>query len=80
MLYHQHEHIFKKHKVNSQMLQRLQPRDSHRSSHVDRHFDRERAEISDMQEQNWLCNWWKVEKKGFLRIAAAGRDFLVING
>mgnify|MGYP002718724600 CR=1 FL=1 len=68
----------KKQKVGSRMLQRLQPQDSPRFSDIDRYFDSARAEVSDMEDQNWLCDWWKVHKKEYPRMAAAARDYLAI--
>ncbi|KAJ6168129.1 hypothetical protein N7497_000972 [Penicillium chrysogenum] len=66
---------WKKQKVGSRMLQRLQPQDSPRFSDIDRYFDSARAEVSDMEDQNWLCDWWKVHKKEYPRMAAAARDY-----
>lgn len=35
-------------------------------------------EVSDMEDQNGLCDWWKVHKKEYPRMAAAARDYLAI--
>ncbi|KAI1828929.1 hypothetical protein CBS147337_10262 [Penicillium roqueforti] len=72
------EPSYKKQKVGSRMLQRLQSQDSPRFSDIDRYFDSARAEVSDMEDQNWLCDWWKVHKKEYPRMAAAARDYLAI--
>lgn len=29
-----------------------------------------------MEDQNWLCEWWKVHKKEYPRMAAAARNYL----
>ena len=68
----------KKQKVGSRMLQRLQPQDSPRFSDIDRYFVSARTEVSDMKDQNWLCEWWKVHKKEYPRMAAAARDYIAI--
>ncbi|KAJ5642741.1 hypothetical protein N7490_006741 [Penicillium lividum] len=60
-----------------------QPEPSHKKqkpsvSDIDRYLDSARAEVSDMEDQNWLCDWWKVHKKEYPRMAAAARDYLAI--
>jgi hypothetical protein len=66
----------KKQKLGSRMLQRLQPQDKPRFSDIDRYFDSARVDASDMDDQNWLCDWWRVHKKEYPRMAAAARDYL----
>lgn len=66
----------KKQIVGSRMLQRLRPQDNPQFSELDRYFDSARAEVSDLEYQNWLCGWWKVHKIEYLRMAAAVRYYL----
>jgi hypothetical protein len=68
----------KRQKVGSRMLQRLQPRDKPPVSDIDRYFDGARVDASDMEDPNWLCDWWRVHRKDFPRMAAAARDYLAI--
>jgi hypothetical protein len=49
-----------------------------RSSDIDRYFDSARVDASDMEDQNWLCDWRSVHKKKYPRMAAAARDCLAI--
>lgn len=68
----------KKQKVGSRMLRRLQPQDEPRLSDIDRYFDSARIDASDMEDQNWLCDWWRAHRKEYPRMAAAARDYLAI--
>jgi hypothetical protein len=64
--------------VEIRMLQRLQPRSQPLLSDIDRYFDSPRLEITDTKGPNWLCNWWRVHKDEYPRMAAAARDYLAI--
>ncbi|KAJ5082681.1 hypothetical protein N7532_011724 [Penicillium argentinense] len=68
----------KKQKVGSRMLRRLQPHDKPQVSDIDRYFDSARVDASDMEDPNWLCDWWRVHKHDYPRMAAAARDYLAI--
>lgn len=68
----------KKQKVGSRMLRRIQPQDKPRFSDIDRYFVSARVDASDREDQDWLCDWWRVHKKEYPRMAAAARDYLAI--
>jgi hypothetical protein len=68
----------KKPKVGSRMLRKLQPRDQPQVSDIDKYFESPRVDANDMEDPSWLCNWWKVHRKDYPRMAAAARDYLAI--
>ncbi|OQD74710.1 hypothetical protein PENANT_c169G07139 [Penicillium antarcticum] len=45
---------------------------------IDKYFDSPPINIADTTGQNWLCNWWKMHKGEYPRMAAAARDYLAI--
>jgi hypothetical protein len=72
------EPVQKKSKVGTRMLQRLQPQDKPQISDIDQYFDSPRLDASDMEDPNWLCDWWRAHRKDYPRMAAAARDYLAI--
>ncbi|KAJ6125923.1 hypothetical protein N7471_010416 [Penicillium samsonianum] len=63
--------------VGSRMLKKLQARDPPLSD-IDKYFDTPPISVADTTGQNWLCNWWKMRKGEYPRMAAAARDYLAI--
>lgn len=63
--------------VESRMLKKLQARDPPLSD-IDKYFDTPPISVADTTGQNWLCNWWKMHKGEYPRMAAAARDYLAI--
>jgi hypothetical protein len=63
--------------VESRMLRKLQARDSPVSD-IDKYFDTPPISVTDTTGRNWLCNWWKMHKGEYPRMAAAARDYLAI--
>lgn len=63
--------------VESRMLKKLQARDPPLSD-IDKYFDSPPISVADTTGQNWLCNWWKMHKGEYPRMAAAARDYLAI--
>jgi hypothetical protein len=63
--------------VESRMLKKLQSRDPPLSD-IDKYFDTPPISVADTTGQNWLCNWWKMHKGEYPRMAAAARDYLAI--
>ncbi|KAK9336098.1 hypothetical protein V1521DRAFT_437733 [Lipomyces starkeyi] len=47
----------------SRMFRRLKSLDKPATSDIDRNFDSPRldANIEDMDDPNWLCQWWREE-------------------
>jgi hypothetical protein len=64
--------------VESRLLKRLQPRNQPLLSDIDRYLNSPRVNINDMKDPNWLCNWWRINKGEYPRMAAAARDYLAI--
>lgn len=64
--------------VESRLLNRLQPRNQALLFGIDRYFDSPRVNINDMKDQNWLCNWWQINKGEYPQMAAATGDYLAI--
>jgi hypothetical protein len=64
--------------MESQMLQRLQPQYQSILSDIDRYFDGPLVSVADTKHPNWLCNWWRIHKDEYPRMAAAARDYLAI--
>jgi hypothetical protein len=58
-------------KLGSRMLRKLQPRDQPQMSDIDRCFDSPRIHVNDIEDPSWVCNWWKVHRKDYPRMAAA---------
>ncbi|OQD76240.1 hypothetical protein PENANT_c134G04431 [Penicillium antarcticum] len=61
--------------VESRMLKKLQARDPPLSD-IGKYFDTPPISVADTTGQNWLCNWWKMHKGEYPRMAAAARDYL----
>ncbi|EED15792.1 conserved hypothetical protein [Talaromyces stipitatus ATCC 10500] len=64
--------------VESRLLKRLQLRNQPLLSNIDRYLNSPRVNINDIWDANWLCNWWRINKGKYPRMAAAARDYLVI--
>lgn len=64
--------------VESRLLKRFRPRNQPLLSDIDRYLDSPRVNINDMKDPNWLCNWWRINKDEYPRMAAAARDYLAI--
>ncbi|KAJ5300166.1 hypothetical protein N7508_007409 [Penicillium antarcticum] len=58
------------------MLKKLQARDP--PLDIDKYFDTPPITVTDITDQNWLCNWWKMHKDEYPRMAAAATDYLAI--
>jgi hypothetical protein len=71
------EPMQKRLKVGTRMLRRLQPQDN-QISDIDRYFDSPRVKVSEIEDPNWLCDWWRVHKNDYPQMAAAARDYLAI--
>lgn len=72
------EHNTEHSDVESRLLKRLQPRNQPLLSDIDRYLNSPRVNINDMKDPNWLCNWWRINKGEYPRLAAAARDYLAI--
>lgn len=63
--------------VESRMLKKLQTRDLPISD-IDKYCNAPPICVADTTGQNWLCNWWKMHKGEYPRLAAAARGYLAI--
>jgi hypothetical protein len=64
--------------VETWLQKRLQPRNQPLLSDIDCYFESPQVNINDMEDLNWLCNWWQINKDKYPRMAAAARDYLAI--
>jgi hypothetical protein len=63
--------------LESRMRKKLQARDPPLSD-IEKYFDTPPISVADITGQNWLCNWWKMHKGEYPRMAVAARDYLTI--
>jgi hypothetical protein len=64
--------------LETQVLQKVQPRNQARPSDIQQYLGSPLLGIIDTSDPNWLCNWWNSHKNEYPWMALAARDYLAI--